>query len=182
MALPIHANYNKKYKLFCKMNGESLEDLDPRIKNKKYKLFQPHSVIYNIVNEEFENNLKCQCSEYSPNEDYFLCEKCNPRVHYNNNFDVKYLTMVKQFCVVKDLDLKYRLLDVTDFKEFIGIIYKRKLRNKMNLITEDLSDVYEEEVSTDINKRFISRRGTSKKCCYRKRLCKTGQKGSQTWC
>lgn len=107
------------------MNGKSLEDLDCWIKNyKKYKLFQRDSVINNIFNEESENNLECQCSEYSPNEDYFLCGKCNPRVRYNNNFHVKYLIVVKQFCKVKDLDLKYRLLDVTDFKEFISIMYK----------------------------------------------------------
>ena len=33
--------------------------------------------------------------------------------------------MFKEFCKVKDLDLKYRLLGVTDFKEFISIIYPK---------------------------------------------------------
>lgn len=33
--------------------------------------------------------------------------------------------MLKEFCKLKDLDLKYRLLDVTDFTEFISIIYPK---------------------------------------------------------
>ena len=48
-------------------------------------------------------------------------------MRYNNNFDVKYRTMIKQFRKIKDLDVKYRLLDVTDFKEFISIIYLRTI-------------------------------------------------------
>ena len=48
---------------------------------------------------------------------------CFPQVRYNNNFDVKYHTMVKQFRKIKDLDLKYSLLAVVDFKEFINTIY-----------------------------------------------------------
>lgn len=41
------------------------------------------------------------------------------------NFDVKYHTMVKQFRKIKDLDLKYSLLDVVYFKEFINTIYQK---------------------------------------------------------
>ena len=41
------------------------------------------------------------------------------------NFDVKYHTMVKQFREIKDLGLKYSLLDVVDFKEFINTIYPK---------------------------------------------------------
>ena len=175
----------KKHKIFCKMNGRSLKDLDSRIENyKKYKLFKPDSVIDNIFNEEFKNNMNCECWEYCPDKDYFLCEKCDPQIRYNNNFNVKYLTMFKEFCKVNtlgardfssavsglcqvseavlgpgqhrkfaargfglrptpkipivpeknlwypgykvtDLDLKYRLLSVTDFKEFISIIYHK---------------------------------------------------------
>ena len=168
MALPI---VTKKHKIFCKTSGRSLKDLDSRIENnKKYKLFKPDSVIDNIFNEEFKNNMNWECGKYCPDEDYFLCEKCDPQILYNNNFNVKYLTMFKEFCKVntlgardffsavsgfsqvsvasvfgqhrkfpsyarknlwypgykvKDLDLKYRLLSVTDFKEFISIIYHK---------------------------------------------------------
>ena len=112
MAVQVFIN---RYKLFYKMNGKSLEDLDSRIENfKKYKLFVPDGLVHVRFNKECEENLKCQCSEYDPNEDYFLCTNCFPQVRYNNNFDVKYHTMVKQFRKIKDLDLKYSLLDVID--------------------------------------------------------------------
>ena len=87
----------------------------------------PDRLVHVRFNKECEENLKCQCSEYDPNEDYFLCTNCFPQVRYNNmpNFDVKYHTMVKQFRKIKDLDLKYSLLDVVDFKEFINTIYPK---------------------------------------------------------
>ena len=61
MALQV---FIKRYKLFYKMNGESLEDLDSRIENfKKYKLFLPDRLVHVRFNKECEENLKCQCSE-----------------------------------------------------------------------------------------------------------------------
>lgn len=59
--------------------------------------------------------------------------------------------MIKQFRKIQDLDVKYRLLDATDFKEFISIIYLRTILeiNKMEPLTkEDLSDVPEEDEIT----------------------------------
>ena len=51
-----------------------------RFSNKKfnkYKRLQPDSVIEYLFNEDFDINITCECSEYSPSEDYFLCKNCN---------------------------------------------------------------------------------------------------------
>lgn len=107
---------------------KSLEDLDSRIQNfNKYKRLPRKSVI------EYLYSMKILILTQHANVANILQMRINFKVkiatpiRYNNNFDVKYRTMIKQFRKIKDLDVKYRLLDATDFKEFISIIYLRTI-------------------------------------------------------
>lgn len=70
------------------------------------------------LNEFFRINLPYICGEVD-------CFYCNFDLRYNDNFDKKILTMIKLYNKIEDIDMKKCLLNVTDFKTFINVLYPK---------------------------------------------------------
>lgn len=102
-----------------------ISDIDNMVKKfRRYRLFIEAPRIICYLEESFIKNLRCGCKNWDEDyDDYYdnfaICNKCYPGIRYDNNFGIKHKTMIKKFSCITDLDLKYSLVDVTDFHKFM---------------------------------------------------------------